>query len=878
MREIVDIYRDFCNWYAEKVKDESYRYDNIIQNNNIDEVHARLYKQILELCYEPRYGMYYFIKFIIGDLMELGFPKPLRYNKLMDAWWNIARRDKRVCLLSARGHGKAQSLDSKVMTPTGWKYIKELEVGNEVIGSNGKSTKIIQLHPIEKMDLYEVTTRDGRKTLCNDEHLWTVLSYNEHRPTIVTKSLKDMISNYKITRFDKRTNKHYIEYKYFLENSKPIEYEEKHLLIEPYTLGAWLGDGHSYSGGFTTADIEIFKYIPHEIRKNKGKYAYYIQKLKPKLRSLNLLQNKHIPEEYLYGSIEQRTELLQGLIDTDGYIQPGGKRFDFSNTNKVLMKQVIDLVRSLGGTATLQDRKNMCNGKICYSQNITCRVPDEIIPCRLSRKVNVWKKSIKTRNAIVNIEYVKNDLARCITVENKDGLYITDDYMLTHNSVYFSELYNIYYMFLFSFRRVILISSSAEQAEHILQEIKIIIDNNEWLSKKKLNGTWATEKIDYNKGYILAKGIGSEILGQHVDRIIIDDILRTDNKLTDKEIEDYIDMNLEPMTLNRSGQIILVGTSKRATDIFGTILARIKAEPKSSWKYYKFPAILDYENKILQCPDRFTWEEIMEKRLSMGPLKFAREYQLEFFSRDTSLFPRDMVDLSKVKGKEFSLMDKADKRGGEWTFVAGLDTARSGAVSADFTVCFVLAYNNITQTKQIVYFWRGKGLKIREQAEKVAHITRRFNNCYILVEKNNLGQDMIDELVDVWNVNVGEYITGGKGQKKEELVRFLINSFEYEQIIIPQGDDYSREQMDILEDELSKYCVLVTPMGNETFGAISGHDDAVMALALANKGTQTVGIPFAANLSSKDVLFEGLNLASRDETDLVTKIRLGLIK
>ena len=278
----------------------------------------------------------------------------------------------------------------------------------------------------------------------------------------------------------------------------------------------------------------------------------------------------------------------------------------------------------------------------------------------MSRKVNFLKKSIKTRNAIVNIEYVKNDLARCITVENKDGLYITDDYMLTHNSVYFSELYNIYYMFLFSFRRVILISSSAEQAEHILQEIKIIIDNNEWLSKKKLNGTWATEKIDYNKGYILAKGIGSEILGQHVDRIIIDDILRTDNKLTDKEIEDYIDMNLEPMTLNRSGQIILVGTSKRATDIFGTILARIKAEPKSSWKYYKFPAILDYENKILQCPDRFTWEEIMEKRLSMGPLKFAREYQLEFFSRDTSLFPRDMVDLSKVKGKEFSLMDKAD--------------------------------------------------------------------------------------------------------------------------------------------------------------------------------------------------------------------------
>ncbi|GAG24021.1 unnamed protein product, partial [marine sediment metagenome] len=186
-----------------------------------------------------------------------------------------------------------------------------------------------------------------------------------------------------------------------------------------------------------------------------------------------------------------------------------------------------------------------------------------------------------------------------------------------------------------------MISASQEQANRILQELKDIIKNNEWLVKKKDESKWAAEMIYYNEGYLLVKGIGSEILGQHVDRIVIDDILRSDNRISDIEIEDYIDMVLSPMLLNRKGQMIIVGTPKSATDIFTTIETRIREG--SVWILRKYPAILDYEKKMLQCPDRFTWEDIIEKRLEMGPLKFAREYQLEVFSRDTSLFPERII-------------------------------------------------------------------------------------------------------------------------------------------------------------------------------------------------------------------------------------------
>lgn len=450
-------------------------------------------------------------------------------------------------------------------------------------------------------------------------------------------------------------------------------------------------------------------------------------------------------------------------------------------------------------------------------------------------------------------------------------------------SVFFSQILNIYDMFLFKFRRFILISASQEQANELLDNMKLIIENNEWLVTKKDPNKWAGQKIGYNGGYVMTAGIGSEILGQHVDRILIDDILRSDNKLSDQQIEDYIDMNLSPMLLNRKGQLILVGTPKSDKDIFSEIKRRIKKEPKTPWLFREYPAILDYDKKILQCPDRFTWEQIMEKRLTMGALKFGREYQLEFFSREQSLFPRMVLEASKRKGSEARLMYEHDKRGPEWIYVMGVDVARSGAVSADYSVAIVLAYNSVTQEKQIVYVWREKGMKISEQSYYIAKISKAFDNCQVLVEQNNVGIDMIDCLADEYNVGVETFITGGKGQKKEELIRFLITAFEHEQITMPQADEWSRDVMDVIEDELSKFCVTITPAGNERFEGVGSHDDCVISLALANKATQILGAPFAmTNFDGGGTVdsnpYKNIMGQNKHETELVRLIQMGVIK
>ncbi|GAG32668.1 unnamed protein product, partial [marine sediment metagenome] len=240
----------------------------------------------------------------------------------------------------------------------------------------------------------------------------------------------------------------------------------------------------------------------------------------------------------------------------------------------------------------------------------------------------------------------------------------------------------------------------------------------------------------------------------------------------------------------------------------------------------------------------------------------------------------------KDKGKDMILLTKMDKRPPNWTFVFAVDVARSGSVSADYSVAIGIAYNSISQEKQICYFWRSKGLKISEQAEEIAEISKNFNHPYLLVEQNNMGQDMIDELTDKYNVNVEAITTGahttGKNIKKEELIRFLISAFEHEKITIPRGDEYSREQMSILEDELTKFCAIPTPAGNELFQGVGAHDDCVIALALANRATQTVGIPFAVTLgpgrTQAGGVYSALLQATRGESDIEKMIKLGIIK
>jgi len=139
-----------------------------------------------------------------------------------------------------------------------------------------------------------------------------------------------------------------------------------------------------------------------------------------------------------------------------------------------------------------------------------------------------------------------------------------------------------------------------------------------------------------------------------------------------------------------------------------------------------------------------------------------------------------------------------------------------------------------------------------------------------------------DPINDTWNVTVESFVTGGKGQKKDELIRGLISAFEHEQIIIPQGDEWTIEQMNPLLDELDKFCTVLTPAGNEQFRGMGSHDDIVISLALANKATQIIGSPFVVTNFGKapEASYTALlsQRSSNQESDIMRLIRMGVIK
>lgn len=419
-------------------------------------------------------------------------------------------------------------------------------------------------------------------------------------------------------------------------------------------------------------------------------------------------------------------------------------------------------------------------------------------------------------------------------------------------STFWSVFTTIYRTCLFDNYNVLIESASEDQAMNILNQIVKLIESNEFLSSKKSSvAKWSSSEIHYNGGKILARGVGSEVRGGTYDYIVIDDILRSDNKFSDDQIVDFIDEELEPMIMVRKGQIVIVGTPKAEGDIFTII--RERSESSGGWIMEEYPAIIDMENRKLLCPDRFTWEQMMKKRSVMGELKFNKEMMCQVYSSGTQLFPPALTKKAMEMGKVWTVYPsiKGSDRD-KWYYYMACDTARAGSASADYTVCIVLAFNPVTQQKRVVWMWREKGLKTSEQVQEIAKIAKNFDYPPILVEKNNLGIDFIDMLIDNYNLNVEAFTT--TPQNKEDLIRFLINAFENEKMILPTGDDRSRAMTKIIVDELHKFVVEITSAGNEVLkGSGRSKDDTVMSLCFALKCSQGYGgMAFANSLAKSD--------------------------
>jgi len=370
------------------------------------------------------------------------------------------------------GAGKAQPLDATVMTPKGPREMGEIEEGDMVLDENGEPTEVTGTFPQGKKDIFRIEFSDGSSTRATREHLWLTQTQAERDNASHERA---MGKDWDCAKPEVRTTEEIMESmesrhggpNHTVPVAKPAQFTESMVTVDPYVLGAMLGDGmmHSRRMVLSTKDEEIADEVrrgtPEEIVLNDteereeacpsytlrtgDKSTGTTNPLMREFKSLGLYgcrsQEKFIPSRYLYGSVEQRVALLQGLMDTDGEVDGKGTSVYYTTVSEKLAEQVQTLVQSLGGTAVMNEKvpRYTYDGEVRTrnrSYRLTLRLPPSIEIFRLDRKADARTPKTKypARRAITNIEKVSREEAKCIRVASESSLYLTDDFVVTHNT------------------------------------------------------------------------------------------------------------------------------------------------------------------------------------------------------------------------------------------------------------------------------------------------------------------------------------------------------------------------------------------------------------------------------------------------------------
>jgi len=367
-------------------------------------------------------------------------------------------------IVGEAGCGKAQPLDTIIPTPNGYKRFGDLKVGDYVFDRNGKPTKVIGVYPRGKLDLYKVTLSDGRETFCNDDHLW---SYYTSRGNLKTVSLREMIDKgiIKETRSknDNRIRKN-CRFKIPTHNQVEFNFHDK-LPIDPYVIGAFIGNGCnlekqlSFSSNDEFTVSECSKLLNFDYDKLSDKNYTWVFRYKEKCENPNKIRPqtleifsefknelcvksnlKRIPQIYKTSSIKNRLSLIQGLFDTDGSIteSDGRMNLSYSTTSINLANDIKEVLLSLGYVSSIHLYKRD-NKNDCYTLNVNINDFEKYNFFRLPRKLEKIKCRNKNRNYnMVGIKKVTPMNTKvemmCIKVDNDEELYLTNDYIVTHNT------------------------------------------------------------------------------------------------------------------------------------------------------------------------------------------------------------------------------------------------------------------------------------------------------------------------------------------------------------------------------------------------------------------------------------------------------------
>ncbi len=333
------------------------------------------------------------------------------------------------------------ALDTPILTTSGWTTMGELRVGDQVFAEDGRPARVTYLSPVVLRKMYRVCFDDGSELIATDNHLWTV----EKRYT----PCKGASQKYKTVTVSTEEIAGSVTYggrpRYRIKVAAPLRFDPKPLPIDPYVLGIWLGDGRGNRGAIVVdkGDFEIvreiekrgYKFSPHYSNKSNLVYGTILG-LRTALRQMGLLENKHIPDIYKRAGIEQRMDLLRGLMDSDGTITKTGE-CRFVSVCERLARDVHELVLGLGFKAHIHSAPTNGNGDAWI---VSFKAYNDVPVFNLARKRErqIQRNGVSTKAQyrwIVAVEEVEPRPARCIAVDSPSHLFLAGDRLIaTHNT------------------------------------------------------------------------------------------------------------------------------------------------------------------------------------------------------------------------------------------------------------------------------------------------------------------------------------------------------------------------------------------------------------------------------------------------------------
>ena len=342
-----------------------------------------------------------------------------------------------MCVIAHAATGKALCNSDLVPTPDGMRKVSDIREGDYLFDRLGRPTKVLGVFPQGEKEVWEITFGDGRTAKCSAEHIWRVNKTTwRNKSKWKDMTLKEIMSG---SLIDNSRGAYFR-----IPNSHCVEYSEKDYKINPYIIGAFLGDGCCLEHALTIScgDSDVAEHVAELLgenivskRQSESNYSY----------------NKYIPTEYKYGSKEQRMELINGLFDTDGCCTIDGRtghklcsNVTFSTTSKRLAEDVKEVLGSLGIVSNISDdkRTEKYTSGNCYT--VYARIPNELKSdfFWIKRKKDITrttenefqKKSFNTTTIreIKSLGY-KEEMT-CFYVDNDEHLFLMNDFIVTHNT------------------------------------------------------------------------------------------------------------------------------------------------------------------------------------------------------------------------------------------------------------------------------------------------------------------------------------------------------------------------------------------------------------------------------------------------------------